>query len=471
MPDHPIISIVIPVWRDEEALAQSLRRVRASSDAEVIVACVFGEERRYQEHREGHPTVRWISAPRGRAAQMNAGASIAAGRWLLFLHADSELPPDWLDVLTEADRRGDIVGGAFRLAIDSGAWQARVIERAVRLRVALFGLPYGDQALFVRRAVFDEIGGYDDLPLMEDVDLVRRLKSTGPMTYVPSPVSTSARRWERDGWFRRSGQNLSLAARFLFGASPARLAQAYFRRRSSAIVIMARAPWTRGKTRLGVVADETAHIELRRALFLDTLDAVRAVSGVAHIVACEPAEACEGMRELAGQSIDVMAQRGEDLGQRMTRAIEDTFRLGYESVVVVGSDLPDLPPRLLDAAIARLRSRDTDIVLGPSADGGYYLIGMNRLWPAVFEPIEWSTGRVLAQTLEAAAAQGLSVALLDPWADVDDPGDLDRFLTRSNGLTASHTRAWAMSALPAGRTLTPPPNAWPRRHGDESPRR
>lgn len=452
MPEDPFVSVVIPVWRDEECLARSLRRVRAASDAEVIVACVLGEEGRYQEHRERHPTVRWISAPRGRAAQMNAGARIASGRWLLFLHADSELPPDWLDALTEAGRRGDIVGGAFRLAIDSGAWQARVIEQAVRLRVALFRMPYGDQALFVRRAVFDELGGYADLPVMEDVDFVRRLKSIGSMIHLPSPVSTSARRWERDGWFRRSGRNLSLAARFLSGASPARLAQAYFRRRSSAVVIMARAPWTRGKTRLGVVADETAHAELRRALFLDTLETVRGVSGVAHIVACEPAEACEGMRALAGASVDVMAQRGEDLGQRMTRALEDTFRLGYESVVVVGSDLPDLPPRLLDAAITRLRSGNTDLVLGPSADGGYYLIGMNRLWPAVFEAIEWSTGRVLAQTLEAAATHGLSVVLLDPWTDVDDSGDLDRLLTRSVGLTASHTREWAYRHLrPAGR--------------------
>ena len=452
MTDEPFVSVVIPVWRDEESLTRSLETVRTSPQVEVIVACPLGEEARYARRRECHPLVRWVSAPRGRAAQMNAGARIATGRWLLFLHADSELPPDWLDVLTGADRRGDTVAGAFRLAIDSGTWQARLIEQAVRLRVALFNMPYGDQALFVRRRIFDEVGRYADLPLMEDVDLVRRLKMIGPMAHARSPVLTSARRWERDGWFRRSGQNLWLATQFLLGDSPARLAQAYFRRRPTAIVMMARAPWTGGKTRLAVVASETSHAELRRALFLDTLDAVRAVSGVEHVVACEPADACEGIRDLAGPSVDVIAQRGGDLGQRMTHAVEDTFRLGCESVVIVGSDLPDLPRRLLDAAVAKLRSRDSDIVLGPSADGGYYLIGMNRLWPAVFEPIEWSTGRVLAQTLEAAAAQDLRVALLDPWADVDDSSDLDRLLTRSSRLTASRTRAWASDHLrPAGR--------------------
>lgn len=442
MPEEPLVSVVIPAWRDEAALTRTLQLVHTSAQVEVIVACVFGEERRYELLRDRCDGTKWVSAPRGRAVQMNAGAAVAGGRWLLFLHADSELPPDWLDVLARADERKDTVGGAFRLCIDSRAWQARVIEAGVRLRLALVGLPYGDQALFVRTHIFQAIGGYRDLPLMEDVDFVRRLRTIGRLDISQAPVVTSARRWKRDGWFRRSGRNIILATQFLLGVSAARLAQAYFRRKSSAVVMMARAPWTGGKTRLAVDSNEAAHAALRHALFLDTLDTVRSVPNVEHIIACEPAHECERMRELVGPAVDVIAQRGDDLGRRTTHVFEDAFRLGCESVVVVGSDLPDLPSRLIQSALRQLRGGKDRIVLGPATDGGYYLIGMSRPCPRIFQGIEWSTGRVLSQTLEAARAESRRAVLLDEWRDVDDLTDLRRLTDGSDELAASRTRAW-----------------------------
>jgi rSAM/selenodomain-associated transferase 2 len=223
MREDPLVSIVIPVWRDEDALTRTLGRLpHNTQQVEIIAAGVLGEEQRYGVPRERYPEVRWVSAPRGRASQMNAGAAVASGQWLLFLHADSQLPPDWLEVLRQADASAGTVMGAFRFALDSSDWRARVIETGVRLRVALFGLPYGDQALFVRSQTFRASGGYRDLPLMEDVDLVRRTRRIGRLVHSPSPVLTSARRWERDGWLRWSVQNARLATRFLFGAPPAR---------------------------------------------------------------------------------------------------------------------------------------------------------------------------------------------------------------------------------------------------------
>jgi hypothetical protein len=135
---------------------------------------------------------------------MNAGAAVAGGRWILFLHADSELPADWHTVIADLEPRADIVAGAFRLTLDSADWRARLIEAGVRLRVALLGLPYGDQALFVRRHVFARLGGYRDLPLMEDIEFVRRVSKAGRVVHSRAAVLTSARRWERDGWMRRS---------------------------------------------------------------------------------------------------------------------------------------------------------------------------------------------------------------------------------------------------------------------------
>jgi uncharacterized protein len=304
----------------------------------------------------------------------------------------------------------------------------------------LLGLPYGDQAIFVRRATFNAIGGYRDLPLMEDIDFVRRVKRAGGLWHDRLRVITSARRWEQDGWRQRSAQNASLATQFLLGASPARLAQRYFSRQRTAVVMMARAPWTAGKTRLGAGLDPAAHAELKRALLLDTFDVLAAVQDVAQVVACEPADDCEGMRELTGPGADVIAQRGSDLGQRIRHVFEDVFRLGPESVVVLGSDLPDLPPRLLTDAVTALRDGNDRVVVGPATDGGYYLIGMNRPHPELFEQVAWGTERVLAQTLHIASRAELPVEVLEQWADVDTMSDLRR-ATRLAG-AAPRTAAW-----------------------------
>lgn len=444
MHDERLVSLVIPVWQDEAVLARTLARLNAPNDVEVIVASVLGDEWRYRTLRERYPSIRWISAPRGRAVQMNAGAAVSGGRWILFLHADSELPPDWLEVITGLEPRENIAAGAFRFALDSPDWRARLIEAGVRLRVAALGLPYGDQALFVRTHAFKTIGGYRDIPLMEDVDFVRRVRRTGRVFQARSAVVTSARRWEHDGWIRRSLQNVGLSTRFILGAPPARLAQTYFGRKAAAVVMMGRAPWTSGKTRVGVKAGDVAHADLRHALFLDTLDVVTSIARVEHVIACEPAGACEEVRELAGPSVDVIAQHGGDLGQRLANVFDDTFRFGMESVVVIGSDLPDLPARLIREALEALRNRPNRLVLGPAADGGYYLIGMNRPH-ALFERIEWSTPRVLSQTLASAKARGLDVVLLDTWTDVDDAASLRRILSGTSHPAAARTRAWAIA--------------------------
>jgi rSAM/selenodomain-associated transferase 2/rSAM/selenodomain-associated transferase 1 len=448
--DGLLISVVIPVWRDGDVLARALERLSPPpAGVEVIVACVLGEESRDARLRIDYPHVRWVSAPRGRAVQMNVGAAVAAGRWLLFLHADCTLPGDWIEALAHADAAG-AAAGAFPFALDSRDWRARLIEAGVRLRVALLGLPYGDQALFVERRIFLAIDGYRDLPLMEDVDFVRRVRRAGPFLQARSPVLTSARRWDRDGWIRRSAANLSLAARFLLGTPPARLAQRYFDRHDAAIVMMGRAPWTGGKTRLGVGTPRPAHAALRNALFLDTLDVVMSISDVEHIVACEPADACERMRGWIGPDVDVIAQRGDTLGTRMAHALEDVFRLGVESVALLGSDLPDLPARLLREALSLTRANRDAVVLGPAADGGYYLIAMSRPHPELFEGIDWGTDRVLAQTLGAARTAGIPLRLIDSWADVDRPGDVSRLLDRAAGATAHRTRAWYVAQAAGG---------------------
>jgi uncharacterized protein len=228
-----LITVVIPVLNDAAALA-SLLPALPTADPAVEIIVVDGSDasgRVMNGLRERHSGVRWMQAAPGRGAQMNLGARHARGRWLVFQHSDTRLGVGWIDALRRLDEQTRIVGGSFRFALDSPARWARWVEWGVRVRVRLFDLAYGDQALFVRRTVLEQLGGYRELPLMEDVDFIRRLRRHGHLEHAAVPALTSARRWERDGWFLRTVDNAMLVTLFLAGYPPEGLARHYHHHR------------------------------------------------------------------------------------------------------------------------------------------------------------------------------------------------------------------------------------------------
>ena len=225
---RPAVSIIIPVYREADAIGATLAALPAAGLArtdEVIV--VDGDCQGRTLSRIDDPRIRKLGSPLGRAVQMNAGAAVARGAVILFLHADTRLPDGGLDRIGEAVIRG-ADAGAFTLEIDSGRPAFRLIERAVRLRTRLTRIPYGDQAVFVRRPVFDAIGGFREIPLMEDVDMGRRLIRAGRVPVILTDrAATSARRWEREGLVRCTLRNWALITLYLAGVSPDRLARYY----------------------------------------------------------------------------------------------------------------------------------------------------------------------------------------------------------------------------------------------------
>ena len=238
----PLVSVIIPVLADREETRQLIAQIPLDLRVEIIVA-EAGNETGLESLSQGRPDIKLIRSRRGRGRQMNAAAELALGEWLLFLHADSQLPADWLELfqagtqqrehrtesnsyesrIPDPESRG--CGGWFRFALDDAAWQARLIERAVAWRVRLLRLPYGDQGLFVRRRTFAALGGYCDIPLMEDVEFVGRLVDQGRVVELPRTITTSARRWRRDGWLRRSARNMTLLSLYFCGVPPRVLAR------------------------------------------------------------------------------------------------------------------------------------------------------------------------------------------------------------------------------------------------------
>ncbi len=234
----PLISVVVPVWQEGEAIVDSLRclaKVAGGVPYEVIV--VDGDSQGSTVRSLGdfasqlgvEQAVQCFVSQKGRANQMNYGAGKAIAPVLLFLHADSRLPVNGLATVIDTLRRSpEIVGGAFDLQIDSSYWLLRVIAKVSSWRSRFTRIPYGDQGIFIRRSVFEQLGGFADVPLMEDVILMRAIKRQGmSIRLLSDRVQTSARRWNREGVIQCTLRNWMLILLFLSGVKPQFLARFY----------------------------------------------------------------------------------------------------------------------------------------------------------------------------------------------------------------------------------------------------
>jgi uncharacterized protein len=224
----PYLSIVIPAFNESAAIGDTLAQFASgSTDLEVIV--VDGGSIDDTAARARQTGARVIVTPSGRARQQNAGAAIAGGRALLFLHADTHLPTDFHAQIFEALLDPRVVLGAFRFKTDYDHRGMRLVEAMVGLRVALLRMPYGDQAIFMPKSAFERVGGFPDAVIAEDLFLVRKLLKTGRLALAPGHALTSGRRWRALGLLRTTLINYVIAAGCLMGVPPSRLAPLYKR--------------------------------------------------------------------------------------------------------------------------------------------------------------------------------------------------------------------------------------------------
>ncbi len=225
----PCISIIIPTLNEATCLGRTLESLRDAAYVEKIVVDAGS--------RDGTPKIaethgcRVLTAPQGKAKQMNAGAAVATGSVLLFLHADTLLPQGLERHVHATLARPGVVAGAFRLSIEDARGSLRLIEWAANLRARWLQMPYGDQAIFVTAETFRAIGGFPDLPIMEDFEMVRRLRRCGRIAIADASVTTSARRWNAVGPLRTTWINQMIVLGYYLGVPPQRLTRWYGRRR------------------------------------------------------------------------------------------------------------------------------------------------------------------------------------------------------------------------------------------------
>lgn len=218
------ISVIIPTLNEATVIERTLTHLSLIQGLELIVVdggSTDGTAALAQRH------ARVLTARPGRAEQMNRGAQQATGAILLFLHADTLVGPAALREIIEALEDPAIVGGAFRLVIETPRRLLRLIAAAANIRTRLTRIPYGDQGIFVRRSVFEKLGGFPIQPLMEDVEFARRLKRVGRLVILSEAVQTSSRRWDKEGFWYTTLRNQALVLLYFIGISPDRLARWY----------------------------------------------------------------------------------------------------------------------------------------------------------------------------------------------------------------------------------------------------
>lgn len=219
------ISVIIPTRNEEGNLDRLLTWLRDQPGLEIIVADGASTDQTVAcARRHG---VRVIEAEAGRGGQLSRGAELASGQVLLFLHADTRLPSDFAAQVHAVLALPQTAAGAFRLRIDAEGRGYRCIEWGTNLRSRVLGMPYGDQAIFVRNAVLRQAGGVPRQPILEDLALIRRLKNFGRIRIASAAVATSARRWQRLGVLRTTLRNQLLLLGALCGISPQTLHRFY----------------------------------------------------------------------------------------------------------------------------------------------------------------------------------------------------------------------------------------------------
>ena len=431
------ISIIIPALNEARRIAATLAPLQPlRADGHDIIV-VDGGSRDATIDRARPLADNVLTAARGRARQMNAGAAIAAGDVLLFLHADSIVTPEGIDAMLRALARGDRRWGRFDVAIAGRSPALKLVAALMNARSRLTGIATGDQGVFVARELFAAVGGYPDLPLMEDIALSARLKrAAGRPARIAHRIITSGRRWERAGPLRTVFAMWRLRFRYWRGTDPHRLAEAYamiadFDHPLGAptLLVFAKEPVPGAvKTRLArALGDERAasvHRQLAERT-LATATAARAAGIVGRVVlCCAPDAERPAFAEWRDRyDVSLATQTGDDLGARMRHALEAELAHGVPALLI-GTDCPALDAGRIAQAAATLA--DHDAVLVPAEDGGYVLVGLARPLDA-FSGIAWGTAGVMAATRANLVAARATWRELPALWDIDLPRDLARW--------------------------------------------
>ena len=429
---------------EEETLLSNLNslQILRSNQCEIIVVDGGSTDRSVEIAR---PLVdRLLVTGRGRSLQMNFGAEKSRGEVLVFLHADSRISMDAISQLSEDTRSLNDFWGWFRLTFDNSSPVFFLVSFFMMLRAKITKICTGDQTFFISSKLFNSVGGFPSIPIMEDVAMSKTLRVHVAPIQLKIKTLSSARRWEQEGVYRTIVFMWYLRFLYWLGVSPNKLVAKYYPKKKAKgvveksqvaykysnidILLFARLPVLgKVKTRLRDALPETKILALYEAMF-KRVASLLDESNLAQVqlwLDTDSASANEFVLNLS-ENFKMNEQVGRDLGEKMNFAINESLASkNSKCALLIGSDCPAITYDYLNKAL-RLLSGGTELVLGPAEDGGYVLIGVNKSYPELFQGIKWGGDEVLEKTIQKAKKIGVDYVCLEPLWDVDRPDDLGR---------------------------------------------
>lgn len=381
-----------------------------------------------------------IHSAAGRSTQMNNGAKAASGDILCFLHADT-IASEFIDEQILSSLHGaKNIWGFFNIKLSGYSWQFRIIEWLINKRSCLSHVATGDQGIFVSRDSFNKLSGFLDIPLMEDIELSKRLrKISKPLCIKNQPLITSSRRWQKHGIMRSVLLMWQLRLRYFLGTPAATLARAYQTHspqykpdiyppdsnkqlNENQLIIFVKAPLPgQCKTRLIPFLSAEQASEFYKSLLTTCFDNITPLENTDIAIHIWPETSHPFIQKLGRiYCASLHTQKGDNLGDRMHNALQLSLQT-YKKSVLIGSDCPVLDQAYIDKAFNALDQHD--MVLGPAEDGGYVLIGATKIETKLFARINWGTASVLKQSLKNSKLAFYKTHLLNTLWDIDTPED------------------------------------------------
>lgn len=427
-------SIIIPTLNEEYFLKKNLEKLKSfGRDFQIIISDGGSKDNTSDVALRNNSIV--VNSNPGRGIQLNAGVSVASGDILIFLHADTFLPGNAIDLIERTFSEDKVQVARFKLGFD---FSSKLLD--FYKQFSIFDSQFtrfGDSAIIVRKEFFFELNGFSERETFEDVDFFKKASKKTKIILIDENVSSSARRFISDGVIKRQFYNIFLFIAYLFGVDQKFLNKMYSypkTKKKNALIIFLRYPKTgEVKTRLAKTTSSEFAVKFYKTCSEKIITDVKKLNSINRFVFFSNKEENIQVKKWLGGKLFYSPQEGDNLGSRMENAFEKVFSSGAEKAVIIGTDVPDLSKNIIEEAFKTLD--DNDIVIGPSKDGGYYLLGMKKIYPELFNGIEFSTNTVFNETINQIEKLNLSFCTLPELQDIDTEDDLINWLNGKHANT------------------------------------
>ena len=418
-----MISIIIPVLNDVRGLRQTLASLVTEKEGHEVLVVDGGSIDGSTQLARETSWAKLVKADGGKGACLNAGTVAAKGDILMFLYPGTSLERGWSKAVEQAAAAEGFGLGCFKLHVDSSNPLYRLIDGAAWLRTKLFQLPRAGQAMFVKRDNVEQGRAFLDLPAFEDLDLARRLKHQGKVVQLPLAAINTVHRWTWRGPVHKAFADAASFWKLLGGAQPSELAR-FGDEPHEALVMFVKnpvpgdvKPWLND-----VVGEERAARIYRRSIEEILNTAQRAHVEAKTYVFYRPQNGREDMHRWLGDRAMLVAQKGRNNSDRRAHALDLLFERAVEKAVLLGNHCPAMTDRHITEAVYALER--ADVVVGPTDDGGCYLVGIHRKHRDLLVDLAWEPDGLYEELTDVLNRERIGYVTLDTLHDFDSVDDL-----------------------------------------------